>query len=222
MYVLAIDTSNKMLAVGIVKDGTVVAQVIEETRNNHSARLMPAVEQVFSEAGLLPKEMDLIAVAQGPGSYTGVRIGVTVAKTLAWTLGKPLVGVSSLEVLARNVPSGTVVPLVDARRQTVFAGVYHQGEVLVADGHYELLELLEQIPDGEVCFVGDTLAYRDLILERFGSRAVFSEDQEPKPLFLAASALLKEPVEDVHGFKPLYHRLPEAEVNWLREQKEHA
>lgn len=217
MYVLAIDTSNKMLSVGIVKDGVVLAEHIEETKNNHSSKLMPAIQQAFSEWGKTPSEIDLIAVAHGPGSYTGVRIGVTVAKTLAWTLGKPLVGVSSLEVIARNASDGVVVPLFDARRQTVFAGVYHKDKNILPDGHYEIGALLEQLPDKSVHFVGDTAVYRDII-RNFGT---ISEDNVPKPLYLAQIALEKEPVEDVHGFKPQYLRLPEAEVNWLKEQKAH-
>ena len=94
---------------------------------NHSLRAMPAIEELFAKVGIAPTDIDAIAVSEGPGSYTGVRIGVTIAKTLAWTLGKPLIGVSSLKVLAANglcILNGLICPLVDARRGNVYAGAY--------------------------------------------------------------------------------------------------
>ena len=103
MFVLAIDTSNTTLSVALVENNEILIEVVEATKNDHSKRLMPTIEALFKKVNRTPKELDLIAVAEGPGSYTGVRIGVTVAKTLAWTLNKPLVGVSSLEILARNI-----------------------------------------------------------------------------------------------------------------------
>ena len=141
MFVLAIDTSNTTLSVALVENNEILIEVIEATKNDHSKRLMPTIEALFKKVNRTPKELDLIAVAEGPGSYTGVRIGVTVAKTLAWTLNKPLVGVSSLEILARNIKEDAyIIPLFDARRQTVFAGVYEgaSSNVVISDGHYEL------------------------------------------------------------------------------------
>ena len=86
---------------------------------------MPAIEEIFTKVGMTPTEIDAIAVSEGPGSYTGVRIGVTIAKTLAWTLKKPLVGVSSLKAIAANglFFDGLICPIVDARRGNVYAGL---------------------------------------------------------------------------------------------------
>src|SRR5690606_31260140 len=88
----------------------------------HSLRLMPAIVQLMNDLNMKPNDLDKIVVANGPGSYTGVRIGVTTAKTLAWSLNIPVVGVSSLEVLAYQGRffNGFVSPFFDARRQTVF------------------------------------------------------------------------------------------------------
>lgn len=221
MFVLAIDTSNKILSVAIAQDKKVLVELNEETKNNHSARLMPVVEKAFFKAGITPQQLDLIAVAQGPGSYTGVRIGVTVAKTLAWTLNKPLVGVSSLEVLARNLSlDGVIAPLFDARRQTVFGGAYHKGyQPLIPDGHYNLADFLGKLPPGPVHFLGDAEAFRDEIIQKLGPDAYFyPEKNAPHATELAFAAQLQPPIGHVHGFAPKYHRMPEAEVNWLLEQ----
>ena len=102
MNVLAIDTSTNVLGVAVANEKGIVGEQITFTKRNHSVRAMPSIEAILKECGLKPKDLDKIVVAKGPGSYTGVRIGVTIAKTLAWSLGIPLSGVSSLEALALN------------------------------------------------------------------------------------------------------------------------
>lgn len=102
MTILAIDTSNLTLGVALIKDGKVIAEHISHLKKNHSVRAMPAIDELLKECGLKPSDLTQIAVAKGPGSYTGVRIGVTIAKTLAWSLNIPVKTVSSLEVLAAN------------------------------------------------------------------------------------------------------------------------
>lgn len=125
MIWLGIDTANIPLSIAIVEDGKVITEENTSAKINHSLRAMPAIEEAFKRVNLTPADIDVIAVAEGPGSYTGVRIGVTIAKTLAWTLKKPLVGVSSLKALAMNglFFNGLVCPLIDARRNHVYAGL---------------------------------------------------------------------------------------------------
>lgn len=228
MFVLAIDTSNTTLSVALVENNETLIEVIEATKNDHSKRLMPTIESLFKQVNRTPRELDLIAVAEGPGSYTGVRIGVTVAKVLAWTLNKPLVGVSSLEILARNIKEdGYIIPLFDARRQTVFAGVYDgmSSDVIIPDGHYELTHLLNNLSNSEkkMYFLGnDVIKYEDLIKSVLGDKVVKIEDENlhlPHANILANIALEKIPVDNVHHFTPKYHRLPEAEMNWILEQE---
>ncbi len=224
MLTIAIDTSNTTLSIALVEDNQILYEIIETTKNDHSRRLMPAIDRMFKQT----QDLDLISVAQGPGSYTGVRIGVTVAKTLAWTLKKPLVGVSSLEILARNLyEEGYVVPLFDARRQSVFAGVYDGKtyESVIADGHYDLSQLLEILSkkDKKIYFLGnDVVKYWEVITQTLGNKAIKVEDADlniPHASILAQIAVNRKPVNDIHHFCPTYHRLPEAEVNWLAEQK---
>lgn len=228
MLTIAIDTSNTTLSIALVEDNQILCEIIETTKNDHSRRLMPAIDRMFKQTQRFPKDLDLISVAMGPGSYTGVRIGVTVAKTLAWTLKKPLVGVSSLEILARNLyEEGYVVPLFDARRQSVFAGVYDGKtyESVIADGHYDLSQLLENLSkkDKKIYFLGnDVVKYWKVITQTLGNKAIQVEDADlniPHASVLAQIAVNRKPVNDIHHFCPTYHRLPEAEVNWLAEQK---
>ena len=148
MIWLGIDTANTPISVALVKDGELLIEENSAMAINHSLRAMPAIEELLEKAGLAPADIDAIAVSEGPGSYTGARIGVTIAKTLAWTLGKPLVGVSTLKALAANALffNGLVCPIVDARRGNVYAGVYQYaaGKLteIIEDGHYSLEELV--------------------------------------------------------------------------------
>ncbi|RKP53213.1 tRNA (adenosine(37)-N6)-threonylcarbamoyltransferase complex dimerization subunit type 1 TsaB [Cohnella endophytica] len=137
--ILAFDTSTAAFAAAIVRDGVRLDATISFTERNHSVKLLSEIKELLGRNGLQGKDLDAIAVGQGPGSYTGVRIAVTAAKTLAWTWGKPLIGVSSLEALALGAWSelrenGTdvaelgerawIVPLMDARRGQVYTSRY--------------------------------------------------------------------------------------------------
>ena len=151
MIWLGIDTASTPLSIAIVKDGEIL---IEETLSmavNHSLRAMPAIDEVFKKTNIVPSDIHAIAVSEGPGSYTGVRIGVTIAKTLAWTLNKPLVGVSSLKALAANALyfDGILCAIVDARRSNVYAGAYRfeNGKLtaVIEDGHFSIEELVGKL-----------------------------------------------------------------------------
>jgi tRNA threonylcarbamoyladenosine biosynthesis protein TsaB len=231
MIWLGIDTANTPLSIAIVQDGILVLEENAGLAINHSLRAMPAIEALLEKAGVAPTQLDAIAVSEGPGSYTGVRIGVTIAKTLAWTLDKPLVGISSLQALAANAYyfNGIICPVFDARRGNVYGAAYRydNGELtaIFEDGHYsldELLTFLEQQSD-KVLFVGkDAKIHEESIKERLGERA------ELAPLALnlpRASSLIDLAIrsgknENTHEFVPQYRRIAEAEANWLKAQKE--
>ena len=229
MIWLGIDTANTPLSVAVVKDGELLAEETSAMAINHSLRAMPAIEELLTKAGLVPSDIGAIAVSEGPGSYTGVRIGVTIAKTLAWTLSKPLVGVSTLKALAANALffNGLICSIVDARRGNVYAGVYkyENGKLIgvTEDGHYsleELIVLLEQ-QDGPILFVGkDTAMHERKIVEQLGQRAVMAplHFNLPRASALIHVAAQSEQELDIHTFVPEYRRMAEAEVNWLREQ----
>ena len=230
MIWLGIETANAPLSVSVVKEGTVVAEVVQNIKLTHSVGAMPAVEEVLKKAGIKPAELDGIAVSEGPGSYTGVRIGVTVAKTLAWSLQKPLVGVSSLKVLAANarVSNYPVCALFDARRQNIYAGVY-EGIALtpVIEDHHDHIDGLLTKLDAlkrPILFVGtDVELYFEKIQAVLGERAVrapFTLDlPRASELVALAQELELPPIEAVHTFVPQYRRIAEAEANWIKEQK---
>ena len=168
MKVLAIDTSNLVMGIAVLDNGKVLGEYITNLKKNHSIRVMPAIEQLMEETGVKPADLDRIVVAKGPGSYTGVRIGVTIAKTLAWTLKKELVGVSSLEVLAQGGKyfGGYTVPLFDARRTQVFTGLYGNGDngqlqTVLEDRIILLKDWLEELQklEEKILFIGNDLPF---------------------------------------------------------------
>lgn len=230
MKVLAIDTANLVMGVAIIDGEKVVGEITTNLQKNHSLRLMPAIDLLMKEVGIKPNELERIVVASGPGSYTGVRIGVTTAKTLAWTLNIPLVGVSSLEVLAQNGRyfDGYVAPLFDARRGQVYTGLYETKEQNVSPVQADQLVLLEdwlhvlKQLEKPVLFLGnDLVLHRNVICERLGKQSVLPPfvTDNPRAAELAFLGLQKEATTDVHSFVPQYLQLAEAEAKWLKAQE---
>ncbi|MGA3853970.1 tRNA (adenosine(37)-N6)-threonylcarbamoyltransferase complex dimerization subunit type 1 TsaB [Bacillus pumilus] len=229
MTILAIDTSNHTLGIALVKDSTVIGESITYLKKNHSVRAMPTVEALMKECGVAPSELSKIVVAKGPGSYTGVRIGVTIAKTLAWTLSIPISAVSSLETLAANGQyfDGWISPLFDARRGQVYTGLYtfKEGKIkeIKPDQNILLTDWLHELKQTEkpVLFLGqDVHLHEESIRSILGETAVIAEGafHNPRPSMLAFLGT-DRPAEDVHQLVPNYIRLAEAEVKWLEGQK---
>ncbi|TWT05876.1 tRNA (adenosine(37)-N6)-threonylcarbamoyltransferase complex dimerization subunit type 1 TsaB [Planomicrobium sp. CPCC 101079] len=227
MIFLGIDTSNSPLAVALVKDGTVLVEETTNLKINHSLTAMPAVEEMMAKAKVSPADLTHIAVAEGPGSYTGVRIGLTIAKTLAWSLKIPLYMVSSLKVLAANGQffDGLICPIMDARRGTVFTGAYDglSLQEIIPDQHSDLKEFLEKLQqyNKPVLFTGiDVSVHEATIREAMGDKAFFSAPQNrlPRASNLIMLAKDSEPV-DVHQAIPDYHRITEAEANYIKAQE---
>lgn len=226
MNVLAIDTSNYTLGIAVINEEKVVGEYITNVKKNHSVRVMPAIERLLQDCELLPQDIGKIVVAKGPGSYTGVRIGVTIAKTLAWTLRVPLVGISSLEVLAAGVGRyfpGAVSPLFDARRGQIYTGLYQyeQGQfrTVEKDQILQSKDWAMQLAEcsQSILFLGNDLPlHRANLEEALGERAIFAEitEHNPRPSELALLGLHRDG-QDVHTFVPNYIRLAEAESKWL-------
>ncbi|MFS0655455.1 tRNA (adenosine(37)-N6)-threonylcarbamoyltransferase complex dimerization subunit type 1 TsaB [Bacillus sp. 179-C3.3 HS] len=228
MTILAIDTSNHTLGIAIVRDETVIGESITYLKKNHSVRAMPTVEALMNECGVTPSDLSKIVVAKGPGSYTGVRIGVTIAKTLAWTLSIPITSISSLETLAANAHyfDGWISPLFDARRGQVYTGLYQfeGGKIkeVKPDQNVPMTDWLHDLKTAEkpVLFLGhDVHLHQDNIRSILGETAVLAEGSlhNPRPSMLAFLGA-DRPVEEVHQLVPNYIRLAEAEVKWLEGQ----
>jgi len=214
MRILTIDTSGHILSVALVADGEVVHEVTEQMRNNASAILLTKIDQMLDGVEGL-HVVDLIAVVCGPGSYTGIRVSVTVAKTLAYALGKPVVGVSSLSVLIESVADEDVrVAMLDARRDSVFAS---SSDDLIPEGHYDVADLLARLVnfEGKIKFVGEgALKYEESIVNSgLADFAIEGDVSGSASKSMAQIAMTMEPEEDFHKLSPDYLRKTEAENN---------
>lgn len=226
MHILAMDTSNLPLSVAVITPERVLGELTLNVERNHSIKLMPAIRSLLADVRLSAQEIDLFVVARGPGSYTGVRIGVTTAKSMAWAVDKPLVGVSSLQVLAHAVPyfDGLIVPLFDARRERFYIGAYawQDGglievvaeQVLHRD---ELVRLLTARGDGVVFVGADVAAARAYLTEALGVRAHFvpMTHSLPRAAHVAQLGYARyvAGAREVLAFVPTYLQATEAEVN---------
>ncbi|ORO77499.1 tRNA (adenosine(37)-N6)-threonylcarbamoyltransferase complex dimerization subunit type 1 TsaB [Streptococcus oralis] len=218
MKVLAFDTSSKALSLAILEDKQVLAETIINIKKNHSITLMPAIDFLMSSLDLTPKDLDRIVVAEGPGSYTGLRIAVATAKTLAHTLNIELVGMSSLLALVPRQQEGLLVPLMDARRNNVYAGFYENAKPVMPEAHLSFAEVLEQVKDAEqVTFVGEVGPFVEQIQEHL-PQANYQETL-PNTANLALLAWDRE-AASLHDFVPNYLKRVEAEENWLKNHTE--
>ena len=151
MKILAIETSAKSVSAAVVENGVPLASAYQNMGLTHSRTLMPLVDGMLSAAGLRVQDMDLLAAANGPGSFTGLRIGVSALKGLAWALEKPCCGVSTLAAMARNLAhmEGLIICAMDARRNQVYNALFlaHDGVLTrqCPDRAIGLAELAEEI-----------------------------------------------------------------------------
>lgn len=233
MRLLLIDTSGPVCGVAVTDEDRVLYEAVTQNRNTHSTNLMPMVEEAFRSAGVKPEEIDAIAAVVGPGSFTGVRIGVATAKGLAHGSGKPCIAVDALEALSRSVEPGNmaVCPIQDARAGQVYGAAFYRGERLMQDEALKIGLFLDKVtglipPEAEgLLFTGDGVPVcREFIQERMGEKARFAP---PAFCFLrpAAAALLaaeKGELTDYLSLKEYYLRPPKADKNKkLLEAMEH-
>ena len=218
MKVLAFDTSSKALSLAILEDKQVLAETTINIKKNHSITLMPAIDFLMASLDWTPKDLDRIVVAEGPGSYTGLRIAVATAKTLAHTLNIELVGMSSLLALVPRQQEGLFVPLMDARRNNVYAGFYENAKPVMPEAHLSFAEVLEKVTDAEqVTFVGEVGPFVEQIQEQLPQASY--QESLPNAANLALWAWNKK-ADSLHDFVPNYLKRVEAEENWLKNHTE--
>lgn len=224
MKILALDSASTSGSVALVEGARLVAESLLNVPATHSERLLEQIEQVLAAAGLELAELDLIAVVRGPGSFTGLRTGLATAKGLAQAASLPLVGVSSLQQLAMNLPLTDlpVCAFLDARKKEVYTSLFHWRDGLpVAVCEEQVLpprKALEQL-ETEVIMVGDAVSlYRDLIDEVLGARAFFPAACHHVPRASAAAFLARAEFRCGGNFSaaqltPTYIRPSDAELN---------
>lgn len=224
MNLLAVDTSGPVAGVAVLLGGAIAYEAAAVNHLTHSANLMPMIEEALSRAGIDIADIDLYAAVTGPGSFTGVRIGVSAVKGMAHGAGKPCVGVDALEALAASVclSDALLCPLQDARAGQVYAAAFLQGipPRRVLPNMAEKLDIfldqaLAAAEGRPLCFMGDGVApYQQAIRDRLGERAVFTPAHlrylRPASVAMLASLHADDAV-DYLTLMPVYLRAPQAE-----------
>ena len=220
MKLLVIDTSGPVCGAAVTDGEKVYSEFTAQNRNTHSASLMPMVEAALEAAGTDLGGIDAIAAVTGPGSFTGVRIGIATAKGLAHGAGLPCIPVDALEALAASAGEfdGVVCPIQDARAGQVYGAVFRNGERLTADAPMKLDSFLEQASGlGErLLFLGDGApVHRDAIRTQLGDRAVFAPAHMNylRPSAAGAAAFRSGTKTDYLGLQATYLRPPNAQKN---------
>lgn len=164
MRSLFIDTASSRIILAILENDKIVYEKNVENDMNLSTRIFPLIDEMFQKTNIQPSDVDRIYVVNGPGSFTGVRIGVTIAKTMAWALHKEIVPLSELELMATaSVEQTYKVPYIDARREAVFGAIYDKdNQVLLKEQYISIEELCKHIPDmNDAAFLGYTPIHID-------------------------------------------------------------
>ncbi|MBQ8973501.1 MAG: tRNA (adenosine(37)-N6)-threonylcarbamoyltransferase complex dimerization subunit type 1 TsaB [Clostridia bacterium] len=222
MNILGIDTSGPVAACAVQIDGRIVHSIQLLHGKTHSEAIMPAIDSALEASGLTPNSLDLIGVTVGPGSFTGVRIGVCAAKGLAHANDIPCVAIDSLEALAMNLYgfAGIVAPILDARRNQVYCAQFDMSTgfpVRIAeDQAIDIETFLAQLPfDRKIAFCGDGLdTFRASIVQLIGERAIFAPSNLRDIHAEAVCALAENKLDMQTTGKtlfPLYLRKPQAE-----------
>jgi tRNA threonylcarbamoyladenosine biosynthesis protein TsaB len=210
-YILNIETSTTNCSVALSKNGEVIALKEDNSLEySHAERLHVYIDEVLKTAQISKNQLDAIAISKGPGSYTGLRIGVSAAKGLCFALNIPLISVSTLEALAHQIenPKGTIVAMLDARRMEVYSAIYDvqynlvrstKAEVLNPESYQELLEL------SSVYFIGNGVQKTKAIITHKNAQFVDNKLPSAKQMCALSFERFKtKDFEDVAYFEPFY------------------
>lgn len=209
--ILNIETATKNCSVSLAKDGDILA--IKELNNgnySHAEVLHPFIAAILKEANLSSKEIDAVAVSKGPGSYTGLRIGVSAAKGLCFSFDKPLISINTLTSLSHaiSIEKGLIVPMLDARRMEVYAAVFNEEYKQVREVKAEIIDensFTEYLEEKKVYFLGDgAQKCKEIITHK---NAFFIDNIFPSAKEMAKLSFnkyKKNDIEDVAYFEPFY------------------
>lgn len=210
--ILSIESATKNCSVALAADGEVMnLKELHEEKFSHAEKLHSFILDVMESSDRDLSQLDAIAVSKGPGSYTGLRIGVSAAKGLCYALEKPLISVPTLESLARQVElteEGIIVPLLDARRMEVYSAVYNHRYEEIRETRAEIIEpgsFSRYLDQTKVCFLGDGAPKSQEVINH--PNAIFIKDRFPSAREMAKLAeekLSREKFEDLAYFEPFY------------------
>lgn len=223
MLILAIDTTTFAGSIALLKEKKLLAEINIDSSRTYSERLLPAVDFILRANGFHIRDMDGFAVAAGPGSFTGIRLGLSAVKSFSYASGKPVAPVSTLKALAlklRHPKSGLLCPILDAKKGEIFAALFEskRGELqeIVPQGAYSPDRFFSLLPAHRIiCFIGNGVdAYRDKIFQYFRDKARFSS-RSPfiacEVGYLGYELLRKRKGLSFQEIKPLYFRKSQAE-----------
>lgn len=224
MKILGVDTASKSCSVGLLDSDALLAEITLVSGETHSVHLMDLIENVICLAALTVKDLDGFAVIKGPGSFTGLRIGISTVKGLALASRKPVVGISSLDALAMQAAclSSLVCPILDARKGEVYSCIYRFQDGLLKKKLNESVGPIEKVVSviREPClFIGDgALAYQNVLVEGLGRLANFvpachNAIRASTAARLGMKRLNNHEEEDVAVLAPHYIRKSDAELS---------
>jgi tRNA threonylcarbamoyladenosine biosynthesis protein TsaB len=210
MYILNIETATKNCSVSLAKNGeTILCKEIAEQGYSHAEKLHVFIEEIIKETGIGVNDLNGIAVSKGPGSYTGLRIGVSSAKGLCYALGIPLISVDTLQVLAKQVviENGLIVPMLDARRMEVYSAIFDKSYSKIKEVQAEILTENSYADSPETFyFIGDCQEKCKTVLTaanlHFLPEIVFPSASEMSAL--SYEKFINNDFEDVAYFEPFY------------------
>ena len=210
-YILNIETATTNCSVSLSKEGEIL--VLKEDYNtnySHAESLHMFIEEVIIASKIKPSQIDAIAVSKGPGSYTGLRIGVSAAKGLCYALNKPLISVATLQSLANQVTinDGIIVAMLDARRLEVYSAIFDKNHNKIRETKAQILDensFKDYLEKGKVYFIGDGVEKTKTLIKH--SNAIYIEDKLPSAKEMSKLSYDKykiSDIEDVAYFEPYY------------------
>ena len=208
MKTLYIDTSSSFLYAGILEDTNILQEVKKEFGQDLSKEALPEIDKLFKKAKLKPKDINKIIVVNGPGSFTGIRIGITIAKTYAWALNLDIITVNALEAMSISCEEKVNhVPILDARRGYVFAAIYDKDSNIILKPQHILLEELQK----ELNKIDEYVIISNDEIDEFEDKYKY----DPNISKIVEKVINRKPINP-HAVNPEYLKLTEAEENYLK------
>ncbi len=221
MKILGIDTSSNILSICISEDDNILGENTINNLTNHSPKLVPMIDELLNNLKIDISQIDIFACSIGPGSFTGLRIGLGLAKAMAQANDKPIIGVPTLLSLGKNISNidGYICPMIDARNENIYTCILDKNYNIVIDycclNIYELLEKCKTI-NSTIYFIGNGASlYKDIIYENLDSTKIldveFSELSAKNICKIGYEKYIKGQVDNIFALAPTYLRPTSAE-----------
>jgi tRNA threonylcarbamoyladenosine biosynthesis protein TsaB len=224
MRVLGIDTSTAVGSASVAEDDIIMGEFYIESKMTHSTKFMPMLSELLQTIDVDVKDIDAVAVTVGPGSFTGLRIGLAHAKGICHALNKPIIGVNTLDALAYNAlfAGGAVCPMLDARNEQVYTAVYEDGRRVSDYMGISIYDLIHELTGRKAIILGDGVRrYGDIFADRLPDAKTLPGNlmmpRASSVALLGGKRMVEGKADDIYKIVPFYMRKPQAER--LRELK---